>query len=244
MVNVMVVDDEKLEREVLKAILEKNERISKVYEAKNGKEALEINREFNPDIIFMDIKMPGIDGVKALELIKNEYPNKKVVMITAYDDFEFIHKVLVLGGTDYILKPIKPSNIIDIVNNIIDKINTKSVEVLSEEVIVKEDKEDLIKKGKKFIKDNVSKPIKLEDIASFCNLSPSYFSRLFKKETGKTVISYINEEKIEKAKELLKNTYLPIINISLDLGFDDCGYFIRVFKKATGVTPKVFREEK
>ncbi|MGL5479384.1 MAG: helix-turn-helix domain-containing protein, partial [Clostridium sp.] len=76
------------------------------------------------------------------------------------------------------------------------------------------------------------------------NLSPSYFSRLFKKETGKTVISYINEEKIEKAKELLKNTYLPIINISLDLGFDDCGYFIRVFKKATGVTPKVFREEK
>nr|WP_206530436.1 response regulator [Clostridium perfringens] len=190
----MVADDEQLERRVLTSILKKNVRVKEIIEAKNGKEALELNREFNPDIIIMDIKMPGINGIKALELIKNENPNKEIIMLTAYDDFEFIHKVLVLGGSDYIIKPIKPDKLMEI-------------------------------------------------LASICNLSPGYFSRVFKKETGKTVITYINEKKVERAKKLLKESKDPIINISLDLGFDDCGYFIRVFKKITGLTPKAFREE-
>ena len=72
----MVADDEQLERRVLTSILKKNVRVKEIIEAKNGKEALELNREFNPDIIIMDIKMPGINGIKALELIKNENPNK------------------------------------------------------------------------------------------------------------------------------------------------------------------------
>ena len=93
MFSIMVADDEQLERRVLTSILKKNVRVKEIIEAKNGKEALELNREFNPDIIIMDIKMPGINGIKALELIKNENPNKEIIMLTAYDDFEFIHKV-------------------------------------------------------------------------------------------------------------------------------------------------------
>ena len=97
MFSIMVADDEQLERRVLTSILKKNVRVKEIIEAKNGKEALELNREFNPDIIIMDIKMPGINGIKALELIKNENPNKEIIMLTAYDDFEFIHKVLEIG---------------------------------------------------------------------------------------------------------------------------------------------------
>ena len=129
MFSIMVADDEQLERRVLTAILKKNVRVKDIIEAKNGKEALELNREFNPDIIIMDIKMPGINGIKALELIKNENPNKEIIMLTAYDDFEFIHKVLVLGGSDYIIKPIKPDKLIEIVDNIMDKIENKNIEL-------------------------------------------------------------------------------------------------------------------
>lgn len=252
MVNIMVADDEQLERSVLIAILKKNSRVKEIIEAKNGKEALELNREFNPDIIIMDIKMPGINGIKALELIKKENPNREIIMLTAYDDFEFIHKVLVLGGSDYILKPIKPDKIIEIINNIIDKVennryryNNENLKLKEKSGLVKEfnHEEDIVEKAAKYIEENMDKVIKLEELASVCNLSPGYFSRLFKKETGKTVITYINEKKVEKAKQLLKGSKEPIINISLDLGFDDCGYFIRVFKKVTGLTPKAFREE-
>ena len=246
MFSIMVADDEQLERRVLTSILKKNVRVKEIIEAKNGKEALELNREFNPDIIIMDIKMPGINGIKALELIKNENPNKEIIMLTAYDDFEFIHKVLVLGGSDYIIKPIKPDKLMEIVDNIMDKIENKNIELgvknHSDEKTLDRNltNED---KVSKYIDDNMDKMLKLEELASICNLSPGYFSRVFKKETGKTVITYINEKKVERAKKLLKESKDPIINISLDLGFDDCGYFIRVFKKITGLTPKAFREE-
>ncbi|ELC8442755.1 response regulator [Clostridium perfringens] len=250
MVSIMVADDEQLERSVLIAILKKNVRVKEIIEAKNGKEALELNREYNPDVIIMDIKMPGINGIKALELIKKENPDKEIIMLTAYDDFEFIHKVLVLGGSDYILKPIKPDKITEIVNGIIDKIENNKGLVENKDYNFKknsetcfEEKEDIVGKVSKYIDDNMDKMLKLEELASICNLSPGYFSRIFKKETGKTVITYINEKKVEKAKKLLKESKEPIINISLDLGFDDCGYFIRVFKKITGLTPKAFREE-
>nr|WP_207739261.1 response regulator [Clostridium perfringens] len=246
----MVADDEQLERSVLIAILKKNLRVKEIIEARNGKEALELNRELNPDIIIMDIKMPGINGIKALELIKKENPNKEIIMLTAYDDFEFIHKVLVLGGSDYILKPIKPDKIMEIVDNIIDKVENKRIELGDKKHIDEKysdssltNEEKIVDKVSKYIDDNMDKMLKLEELASICNLSPGYFSRVFKKETGKTVITYINEKKVERAKKLLKESKDPIINISLDLGFDDCGYFIRVFKKITGLTPKAFREE-
>ncbi|EGT3601746.1 response regulator transcription factor [Clostridium perfringens] len=249
MVSIMVADDEQLERSVLIAILKKNLRVKEIIEARNGKEALELNRELNPDIIIMDIKMPGINGIKALELIKKENPNKEIIMLTAYDDFEFIHKVLVLGGSDYILKPIKPDKIMEIVDNIIDKVENKRIELGDKKHIDEKysdssltNEEKIVDKVSKYIDDNMDKMLKLEELASICNLSPGYFSRIFKKETGKTVITYINEKKVERAKKLLKESKEPIINISLDLGFDDCGYFIRVFKKITGLTPKAFRE--
>ena len=79
-------------------------------------------------------------------------------------------------------------------------------------------------------------------MASICNLSPCYFSKVFKKAVGVNFVSYVNDTKINKAKELLENTDIPVLNVALDLGFDDCGYFIRVFKKSQGVTPKKYRE--
>lgn len=250
LVDIMIADDEQLERSVLITILKKNEKIGNIIEARNGKEALELNRLHNPDLIIMDIKMPGINGIKALELIKKENPKKEIIMLTAYDDFEFIHRVLVLGGADYILKPIKPNKIDEIVNNIIVKIEEKASALEKDTTLnldkVKNEKgEDTLEdKVLKYIEADIGKVFTLEEVASICNLSSGYFSRRFKKETGKTLITYINEKKIEKAKERLRYGKEPVINIALDLGFDDCGYFIRVFKKITGVTPKAYREEK
>ncbi len=192
MFSIMVADDEQLERSVLTAILKKNVRVKDIIKAKNGKEALELNREFNPDIIIMDIKMPGINGIKALELIKNENPNKEIIMLTAYDDFEFIHKVLVLGGSDYIIKPIKPDKLMEIVDNIMDKIENKNIELgiksHSDEKTLDRNltnEEKIVDKVSKYIDDNMDKMLKLEELASICNLSPGYFSRVFKKELGK-----------------------------------------------------------
>ena len=104
------------------------------------------------------------------------------------------------------------------------------------------DQDSSIIKAIEYIDENIHENITLDKIAFICNLSQCYFSRLFKKETGLNFVAYLNEKKIAKAKQLLKNTDSTINNIAIDLGFDDCGYFIRLFKKLEGITPKKYRD--
>ena len=239
MINVMIVDDEELERQALSVIINKCENIKIIAQARNGKEAIELDKKFNPEIIIMDSKMPGIDGIKASKIIKQQNTNKIVIMMV-YDDFELMHNSLILGINDYILKPIKPSDLI----NIIDKsiVNLKTNSKLQIERYTKDKKDLSINASIEYINNNLGKDVGLEKVASICNLSPCYFSKVFKKEVGINFISYVNDKKINMAKEILETTDIPITNIAIDLGFEDCGYFIRVFKRLQGVTPKKYRE--
>lgn len=86
--------------------------------------------------------------------------------------------------------------------------------------------------------------VPMNDMARLCHLSPSYFSRLFRREMGENYINYVNRKKVEWAKERLRNGNDSINQIALDLGFMDSSYFINVFKKFEGITPLVYRQRK
>ncbi|MBW9156885.1 PocR ligand-binding domain-containing protein [Clostridium tagluense] len=104
-------------------------------------------------------------------------------------------------------------------------------------------KNNVLKPALEYIQKRYSESITLVDMASLCNISPSYFSKLFKKDIGDNFSKYINKVRIKKAKEFLETSDIPIINLSIDLGFEDCGYFIKVFKKIEGITPAVYRNK-
>lgn len=250
MFKIMIVDDEVLERKALKVILSDLKGAEIVAEACNGREAIEFDKKYNPDLVIMDVKMPGFDGCKAAEIIKGNSPDKIIIMITAHDDFDLVRKALVLGVNDYILKPVRPKELINTLRNIIVnfKINEDEKEVekyTDNKCIISEEVSDInrpIENAIDYIDKNFKENISLDMIASVCNLSPCYFSKLFKKEIGVNYTTYINNKKIDYAKKILETTDMPILNLSIDLGFEDCGYFIRVFKKIEGVTPKKYRE--
>ncbi|MCP1109987.1 ligand-binding sensor protein [Lachnospiraceae bacterium PF1-21] len=92
-----------------------------------------------------------------------------------------------------------------------------------------------------YIYSNTHLMISLEKCSQLCNLSPGYFSRCFTREFGVNYSSYMNRLKIDWAKKLLTETDLPITQISDQLGFNDPGYFIKVFKKLEYVTPAMYR---
>lgn len=101
-----------------------------------------------------------------------------------------------------------------------------------------------ISKAKEYINRNFADPsISLNSVASYVNISPSYFSSLFGQETGETFIEYLTKLRIKKAKELLKTTLKRTSEIAYNVGYNDHHYFSYIFKKWEGITPKEFRNK-
>lgn len=105
-------------------------------------------------------------------------------------------------------------------------------------------KKIVIYEAEKYIEENYQKSITVSEVARSVNVSLSYLSRIYKETTGNTIINYINQKKIEKAKEYLSNTDMKIYEIAEMLGFENTTYFSYFFKKNTGISPKEYKIEK
>ena len=103
---------------------------------------------------------------------------------------------------------------------------------------------EVIKKIIQFIRSNYMKKITLNDISDSVNFSVSYVCKIFKDEMSTSLSSFINRTRVENSKILLLNNDIPLVDVSYLCGFDDQSYFSKVFKKATGVTPGLFREKR
>ncbi len=101
---------------------------------------------------------------------------------------------------------------------------------------------DIMTATSKYIKDHISDPIYIEDVARYVGLSSNYFSSLFKKEMHTPFSKYVNETRINEGKKLLRNTSLSITEIALKVGFKNQNYFTTIFKKHASITPKQYRQ--
>lgn len=102
--NIVVIDDDKLVALSLKTILESSGKISVAAMGASGEEAVSLYREHHPDVMLMDIRMEGMSGIEAGELILAEYPAAKILYLTTFADDEYIIKALNMGAKGYILK--------------------------------------------------------------------------------------------------------------------------------------------
>jgi DNA-binding NarL/FixJ family response regulator len=101
---VLVADDHPVVREGLSAMLSREKDIEVVGEAQNGREAIEKARALQPDIILMDLRMPEVDGIEAMRRIKSENPLVQFIILTTYDNDEYIFKGIEAGARAYLLK--------------------------------------------------------------------------------------------------------------------------------------------
>lgn len=108
MYRVLIVDDEKIEREGIRFLLSDEQEKWEIYEASNGKQALQVLREHEIDILFTDVKMPHMDGLELAARAKKENENLKIIIFSGYNDFAFAQEAIRNGVSDYVLKPVDP----------------------------------------------------------------------------------------------------------------------------------------
>lgn len=103
-INVLVVDDHAILRDGIRSLLERQEGITVIGEAGNGREALSAVAELKPDVVLMDVAMPEMNGLEATRLIKDLYPEVKIIILTQHDNQEYVDPLLKAGASGYVLK--------------------------------------------------------------------------------------------------------------------------------------------
>ncbi|MBW6409587.1 response regulator transcription factor [Clostridium weizhouense] len=237
MCKVLLASDEALELEALKIIIYKKiENINIIGLAHNGDEVIKMDDDLNPDIIFMDTLMPGIDGFEATKIIKQKNKDRKIILMSVYDNFEFLQKALQIKADDYLLKPIKPEKVIEILS---DYIKNNEKQLLDKNL----SNEDKLKLSLNYIEKNFKTDLTLQEVADYMNYSTTYFSKSFKKYVGVNFNKYLTNLKIKEAKSVLKKTNVTINDLAFNLGYNEPNYFCKVFKKIAGITPSEYRDK-
>ncbi|SMC34155.1 response regulator transcription factor [Papillibacter cinnamivorans] len=122
MIKVAIADDQTLIRQMLSMILSQNGEFLVSGEAADGEELLRLCREHTPDVVLLDIKMPSYDGIYALNAIKSEFPETKVILLTTFGDEKNILRAFSGGADGYILKDIRPQMLISAIKSVCDGI--------------------------------------------------------------------------------------------------------------------------
>lgn len=271
MINMVVADDEMIERTVVSRLISKHfkDTIS-VYEAVNGREAIEFFNSNNCKIALLDISMPGINGLEAAEKIREQDKECVIIFLTAFDEFDFAKRAIAVSAMEYMLKPASNEEIIAVIDEAVRTVEERNAlnQLMADDgaaTQVASDATHMSKmvKGrmanvqdgrvssaglseieaniKEYIDNNYMNDISLQTVASFFNYSDAYFCKMFKQSFGKGFVLYLCDYRIEKAKKLMESPSVNIREISEMVGYKDPNYFTKVFKKSTSMTPSEYR---
>ena len=254
MYHILIADDEPIERAVLRKVLQDRFKHQiEIIEAVNGREAIELFQAQRCDIVFLDIEMPGINGLEASDRIRKIDKNCHIIFLTAYDDFNYARKAIAIKALDYLLKPAMEEEIIMAVEEAIKTIAARELmeshkilnrdEVLDAcndtlvQVRISVVREEIIQYIQKHYKEEIS----MQDVAEAMNYTNAYFCKLFRQGFNKSFTTYLTEYRIDKAKELLVDIKVNVKEVSEKVGYIDSNYFAKVFKRVVGVTPSEYR---
>ncbi|MFW6368357.1 MAG: response regulator [Spirochaetota bacterium] len=129
MYKLLIADDELIERDALRYIITGScGRIEDIRDACNGREALAAALEWQPDIVLMDVKMPGINGVEAARELHEQLPETRLVFLTAYDYFDYAREAIRIGADDFLVKPANDERVMEVIGKICDDLDREQAQ--------------------------------------------------------------------------------------------------------------------
>ncbi|HOO61192.1 MAG TPA: response regulator [Bacillota bacterium] len=238
MYKVMLIDDEKSARALLLESIDwASLDMEVVGEASSGIEAINTIDELQPDIAFVDIYMPFMNGIEFSKIALERYKNIKIVILTAFDEFEYARLCIGLPICDYILKPIVRSEIYDVLHRIVDSLAMEKEEIEATVAApIHEIEPSSVRRIATYIDENYGDSgLNLTSVAQEFGFNPSYLSRKFKADMGQSFVEYLTEVRMKRALELASGNE-KMFCTAIAVGIPDPNYFGRCFKKYTGIS--------
>lgn len=249
--NVMVIEDQyHFRKGLVKMIEDSHFNWSVISEASNGLDALKILEAHQPDLILTDIRMPVMDGIEFVTMLRQKYPKTMVIILSGYRDFEYAQAAIKLGVIDYLVKPCTEEDITQMLHKASVHLSSKGKSAHQAEpekqqeqdnMSIEEKQQKLITKAIAYIQLHYADDCRMTEVASHVKLNSSYFSVLFKKITGDSFTAYLTRIRMEKAAHLLVTTEMKIFEVATATGFEGSNYFINVFKQYYSISPKEYR---
>lgn len=226
MKRILLVDDEQTSSDIIRFFINKNKLpLEIVGEARNGKDAVAKILSHTPDIVFLDIEMPGLNGLEVMEVVNNKV-NYKVdfIIITAFDTFTYAQQAIRLGVRDFLLKPVMYDQFCETMKRVV------GYEYFDN---------PLFNQLMAYVDENYMRDISLSECAEMFNMSQSNIARLCKKYLNMSFTEYYNDVRINKARVMVEEGK-SIKDAAASVGYNNLNYFYRIFKKKFGVTPKEY----
>lgn len=252
MFKAIVIDDEKWVVKSLLATIKDQEYFEITSEFYDGYSGLEYIRTHQPDLAFVDVRLPGMGGLDILQTAHAEGLQTLFIMISGHAEFAYAQKAMFHNAIGYCLKPFSRSELMDSLQ--------KAYQLLTEKEQTQEQAESEPNTENHFTPTHLTsthksvqmmidyaeqhyrEDISIQDLADYCSINTNYASQIFKQELGISFVSYLTSLRIEHAIWLLTHTEQTIFSIATQVGYSDYFYFAKVFKKVKGCTPTAFRQ--
>jgi two-component system, response regulator YesN len=261
MIRIVIADDEPIIRSSLTGLQWEEEGFAVAGVAENGIEALRMIRESEPEVLLSDIRMPGMDGITLMAEAKRDYPQLKVIYITAYHQLDYALKAIELGASGFVLKPTDPEEIMNECRKAKQQIERereqerhaegmrdrlKEYELVLQRKAIEEQEPSayspVVRELLHVMEAGYMEDLTIQSLAQRSHFHPDYLSRLFKKETGDTFLNVLTRIRMQQAVTLLAEPSVKVYEIADRVGFRDSRYFGQMFKKRYGVTPQEYRK--
>ena len=209
MYRTLIVDDEQSVHQAIRALVDWNALgLRHPESAYHGVEALEMMETFRPQIVFVDMNMPRMNGVDFLEQAASRYPESRFIVVSGYDSFDFARAALRHNVVDYLLKPVDEEELAAALK--------KAVSLLPPQPEEAQTADDIADNLKKYIDEHYREEISLEFLAEQFHFSREYIGRIFRAKHGFAVYEYILQVRILCLSSRISwVTAMPIISVKL-----------------------------
>ena len=233
MLKVLIVDDEAVVRRgIVLGIDWASLGCAVVGEAANGEEGLAAAERYSPNLIITDVRMPHMDGIEMMRVLRERGSTAHVIVLTAYNDFDYARSALRFGAADYLLKPFRDQELVAA----IERENPDRIVLLG-------DKSKYVLQTLEYIAAHYADAdINITTIARSIGISEGHLSHVFKKETSYTALGYLTLYRIHMARRLLADCRYKVYEVAGMVGYRDVAYFGSTFKKLTGLSPSEYQD--